>query len=390
MQLKKFQYCEYSERPNEWHLDSLTLGRVNLIVGKNSSGKSRALSTIIALSRIVSNRIKPSLASGSWDCAFEDQQDTYEYKLELKEMRVVKEVFTKNNKKLLDRGEDGSGFIWSTREDHNIEFQTPTSDVAVVNRRDSKQHPFFDKLHDWGASVFSYSFGTFLGKQNYGIPVNAQIEVDLYNQDMVLAIFQKGKREFPLTYVEEIKSDMLKLGYSLENIDVSQPSQLAMMPVGLLGITVQESDLTCATEQASISQGMFRALSVLIQFNYAKMASKADCVIVDDIGEGLDFERSCDLIDLLVKKSGTSNVQLILSTNDRFVMNKVPLQSWTLLKRSKTHVSVFNYVNSQKYFDEFKFTGMNNFDFFATDFVSENLEDSHGQEGLHEEASDIR
>jgi hypothetical protein len=32
---------------------------------------------------------------------------------------------------------------------------------------------------------------------------------------------------------------------------------------------------------------------------------------------------------------------------------------------------VYNYANSRALFDEFKFTGLNNFDFLATDFVEE-------------------
>jgi hypothetical protein len=60
-----------------------------------------------------------------------------------------------------------------------------------------------------------------------------------------------------------------------------------------------------------------------------------------------------------------------MATNDRFVMNAVPLQYWSVLRRHGGGAEVLNYENSKAKFDEFKFTGMNNFDFFATDFLSE-------------------
>ena len=119
-----------------------------------------------------------------------------------------------------------------------------------------------------------------------------------------------------------------------------------------------------------MSQGMFRALSILVQINYFQMANKSTCILIDDIGEGLDFDRSCRLIDLLREKAERSSVQLILSTNDRFVMNRVPLEEWSFLQRQGGHVRVRNYENSRSLFEEFKFTGLSNFSFLEMDFVN--------------------
>jgi hypothetical protein len=100
------------------------------------------------------------------------------------------------------------------------------------------------------------------------------------------------------------------------------------------------------------------------------MAKKSTCILIDDIGEGLDFDRSCRLIDLLRKKAKESNIQLILSTNDRFVMNRVPLEEWSVLQRRGSHVRVRNYENSRELFEEFKFTGLSNFSLLEMDFLN--------------------
>jgi hypothetical protein len=118
-----------------------------------------------------------------------------------------------------------------------------------------------------------------------------------------------------------------------------------------------------------MSQGMFRAFSILIQVNYSQMSKKATCILIDDIGEGLDFERSCLLIDVLRKKADEPKIQLIMSTNDRFVMNNVPLEEWSVLLRHGGRVQVRNYNNSKDVFDEFKFTGLSNFSFLELDFI---------------------
>lgn len=100
------------------------------------------------------------------------------------------------------------------------------------------------------------------------------------------------------------------------------------------------------------------------------MTRRSTCIIVDDIEEGLDFDRSCRLIDLLREKAHASRIQLILSTNDRFVMNRVPLEEWSVLVRERNHVRVLNHGNSKELFEEFKFTGLSNFSFLEMDFAS--------------------
>ena len=124
-----------------------------------------------------------------------------------------------------------------------------------------------------------------------------------------------------------------------------------------------------------MSQGMFRALSLIVSLNYAEHTAVPSCVLIDDIGEGLDFDRSCALIKLLMQKAEETSMQLILSTNDRFIMNSVPLEAWTVLRRVGQNTNVYNYDNSRARFDEFKFTGMNNFDFFAYDFLRESKDE---------------
>jgi hypothetical protein len=389
MRLTSIEYSEYVGQPNEWRLEKTALRDINLIVGKNASGKTRTLNVIAGIGRVLSNRQKPSFTSGTWKCWFDDFVDTYSYEVDVKDQNVISEQFIKNETEtLLTRGADGAGKIFSTKENKLIDFQTPTTDLAAVNRRDSIQHQFFDKLFDWGTSVFSYLFGSSMGKDRLAIILPFPIEVDPYNSDFVIAIFRDGQRKFRDEFVDAIKSDMAELGYSIEAIETVSPKMFQMaVPNGPIGISVKEADLLSPTDQNEMSSGMFRSLSIIIQFNYIKMSSKAGCVIVDDIGEGLDFDRSCQLIDLLTKKSG--NVQLILSTNDRFVMNRVPLERWIILRRHGHIVSSFNHDNSKDKFEEFRFTGLNNFDFFAMNFIDENSENT--AEGMTDEkAGNIR
>ena len=43
MILKSLNYAQYEGQPKQWRLLHLELGNINLLVGKNASGKSRTL-----------------------------------------------------------------------------------------------------------------------------------------------------------------------------------------------------------------------------------------------------------------------------------------------------------------------------------------------------------
>jgi hypothetical protein len=98
-------------------------------------------------------------------------------------------------------------------------------------------------------------------------------------------------------------------------------------------------------------------------------------VVIDDIGEGLDFSRAKHLVQVLISKAEGAGIQLIMSTNDSFIMNAVDIQHWAVIVREGNKISLFNYENSREIFEEFKFTGLNNFDFYASEFFKSGFGD---------------
>ena len=103
------------------------------------------------------------------------------------------------------------------------------------------------------------------------------------------------------------------------------------------------------------------------------MRNMRGCVLLDDIGEGLDYSRASALVLMMIERASQHQFQLIMTTNDRFVMNGVDLEYWSILLREGSRVQVFNQKNSKKAFDEFEFVGLNNFDFFSSEyFLSKN------------------
>jgi len=374
MRLRKIQYSEYEGTPQEWVLEEFLLSDVNLLVGKNASGKTRVINVIHNLSLAIGGRLPLTL--GIFRLEFEHDSEVIKYELEKREDKVFREVFSRGSSTLLERRAGGFGRIHANALGKELDFQSPEDQLAIVSRRDKLQHPFFEPIHEWAQSVYCYRFGTTLGQQHVAVFVAKGlvpvVPVDAKNPDTVVGMYRDGEKRFGEAFAEAVRQDLAKVGYSIEKVGLMTPTRVQFTGPGeLMGLYVKEEDLPGETDQTSMSQGMFRALSLLVQVNYAILANKPSCILVDDIGEGLDFERSCGLIDVLMSRAKSSAVQLIMATNDRFVMNRVPLEAWSVLCRKSGRVSVRNYQNSKDLFDRFSATGLSNFDFLAFDYVNQ-------------------
>lgn len=109
MQLESIKYSEFDNELKEWNLDHLTLESLNLIVGKNASGKTRTLSLINNLARLLRGEQKPNYASANFDAYFKHEEYTYQYTIRISNQAVVKEKFELDGKPLLTRSGEGSG-----------------------------------------------------------------------------------------------------------------------------------------------------------------------------------------------------------------------------------------------------------------------------------------
>lgn len=373
MNLKRISYSQFSKGNREWRIDNVSLGEVNLLVGKNASGKTKTINIINGLAKLLAGEFSQVFISGAYQAVFENEGNSLEYELHYEEAKVIKESLSINEKMLLRRGRGGKGKIFAEKvgSGTEIEFQAEETGLASVLRRDSIQHPFLEPLYEWGKSCYHVPFSTPLGKETYLIITGNEGVDEERDAQRAVGIFVKAERRYGPMFAKLVVEDMKRIGYSISEVGVAPPISIKVhTPQQVVGLFVRESDLKCVTDQADMSQGMFRALSLLIQVNAAALDGRSQCILIDDIGEGLDFHRSCALIELLIQRVPKSKIQLILSTNDKFVMNHVPLKYWSLLERSGPIVKVYNDENSHGAFESFKETGLSNFDFLTLDFLN--------------------
>ncbi|MCH4824588.1 ATP-binding protein [Gramella lutea] len=378
MILKTFSYEEYENSPRFWKLEEFKLNSINLIVGNNTSGKSRTLNVIHGLSKLLlSPRIQ--FNSGTYNGMFETNQTEYSYSVKFEDGKVMFEKMLEKDRILFERNESGTGKIFNSDLKQLMNFKIPQNEL-VAYRRDEIQFPYLENLFNWASNTRHFRFSKEQEKHTLALIDSNKTPTESFNMkgsNQAIEVFRRAKARYRDTFINNLIIDFNSIGYNINDIDVGVLHSIKVDAPGgnkVVGLRVKENDRNGLTDQNEMSDGMFRALSVLIHYNYYILEKKNLNILIDDIGEGLDFERSSKLIQLLINKSQTNNIQLSMSTNDKFVMNHTSLEYWQIISREGANVKMFNKYNSNKEFEDFRFTGLNNFDFFSTDFFKTGME----------------
>jgi ABC-type multidrug transport system ATPase subunit len=376
MQLKKLEYKEYEGDKREWTLEPASFGQINLLVGKNATGKTRTLNVMAGLARLLAGKQQGLFTSGDFKVTLVTPNGkSFMYDVSMKNNLVNREYLSCDNNTYLTREGSGPGKIKTEPIGEMLDFQIKPNQLAIFSKRDSLQYPFLEEIAAWAEGTEHYEFATLFGPNSIGNPgviasmdrikdSEKTLSRDFEHREMLQLLVAAAINKFSDAFKKSILADMNKVGYDLEDMGVGVLSDIKMMPPPV-GIWVKEHDLRCNTEQNQMSLGMFRALAAVVRMNLAQFTNAPSAVFLYDVGEGLDFERSVGLIKILIEKAEKGGFQLFMTSNDRFVMNEVPLKYWSVIIRMGSLVKVKNYENSRDEFDKFEKLGLNNFDYFV-------------------------
>lgn len=369
MKIKSISY-NYKD---EWFYCDLVLQSINLIVGKNATGKTRTLKTIMILLRFITQKIKKII--GKYRIEFENGNDAYIYELNTKledgKVNVIEEKLVVNNLCYINRDNEGHGQIYSEITKEYYDFAIDNDIPAIYAKRDKKQHTKLEMIYDWcNASMFC-EFGTELGKTLGSREEQLDILNDYYfietNRVARNLKYALDKKEYGKNLKEKLIEEMKELDYFIDDIVFEKFSD------DIYSFKLMERGIKKGVSQLNMSQGMFRAFSILTHSLINLFEHKVNLIVIDDIGEGLDYDRSTKLINILEKNATESESQLVMSTNDRYVMNNTDLKYWQVIHKEKNEIKFYSYKNNKEAFDFFELTGLSNFDFLSNKFYLNNV-----------------
>lgn len=253
--------------------------------------------------------------------------------------------------------------LFSTGEKDFINIDPPVDQLVLHVRRDQTEYPFLEQIMQWAKNTNGYQFWN----TSPNMFISSMNQESLENLNNVPSVFD----ELNKWNIKQILKELKSIGYNVETLESGivwwQSHDIKIL-------SLKEKDIKFFIPQHELSQWMFRALSLLIiiecLINNMWSNGQEYTVLIDDLCEWLDYERATLFTKLIFDKLEKKHIQLIVTSNDSFLMNAVDIIYWNILNRKKSIVTAYNYTNSKKMFDDFEFTWLNNFDFFTSDFIS--------------------
>lgn len=346
MILTQFSYKQSSG----WKLDDLTLNHQNLIVGLNSVGKSRTVSAIGHVASFIKGDVD---AAGDFSCALLlENGSRLEYSFEVVGGQVLAEVLKKNGTPLIQR-EHFSAKMYEEM------VSPPESKLLIQVRRDTKLYPEIEEVIQWAEHTSLFVFSNITTATNSLSPYTISDEPRL---PVMFSKISEEQRGLLIGFMRD-------LGYKINNIVEYERSS------GAKSLHIYENGVKMPLRPFDLSNGMFRVFCVLLYMIYSSTLSEARCLVIDDMGEGLDYMRSTKLGKIMYGYCQKNNIQLIATSNDSFLMDAVDLQHWNILQRDANRVYSINASNSPALFEKFQRTGLSNFDILSSNFLVNNSSD---------------
>lgn len=348
------QLLSFSFKGQGWELSKLApLGIVNLLVGRNATGKTR---TIKALQNVVTFMQMKKMLMGSNDFSTELEfieplkgNLSIKYAFQVRDGIIEKESLIVNGEVFINRTNSSTFYRGNA-------INPPVDKLVVQIRRDKELYPEIERLMSWVEGVVCLlcsdinSISVATSPDLFGTPVLFSQMIDAFSQAEKKEILRQAK----------------VLGYELTS----------MTPVSINGINivmVKEKPVKSIYGDFQMSSGMLRVIYLLCFLHYIKKNDKLSMLLVDDLGESLDYGRSVRLGKMVFDACETDGLQLIASSNDAFLMDVVDITHWQVLRRTASKVTTLNASNHKDLFDGFRLTGLSNFDLFSSDFIDNYL-----------------
>lgn len=336
-------------KENGWAFDYSAFQSVNLLVGKNASGKSRV---VTALNRVIGIMLDrghiPPYQSFETNLDFSNEGHTLHYAFTIVNGSIVSEEMVKDgNVELIARSEK-SAIVYGEQ------INPPVDKLVVHIRRDTVLYPEIEWMIQWGSHMVMVSFTQFEQIVPYSRP---GVEI---NQFELFDLVKKLSRDS----LEDFYALSSKVGFGI--------SQVKIIPAARI-VFFKEIGVKPMLSVHSMSTGMVRTINLLLYMVYFKQTGFPALILADDLCEGLDYDHSVKLGKEIFEYCNQNHIQLIATSNDAFLMDIVDVNYWCILRRNGDIIQVFNKKDNSQLFDDFQMTGLSNFDFFSSDFIDRHL-----------------
>lgn len=342
MRILSYEYRDVDE--TRWQFSKVRFGRINLLVGDTSTGKTRLLNTLFSLGRFA---VSEEYKEGYWDLVFEQDGATYHWLLETKAREADNSVIQdciwrvegEEEISIVERDEDS--FTFDDKEMPKL--AKDQSSISLLKNEDLIQ-----PLHKGFASIirrrFSYDAlskaATF-----HSIPQQLLEEVGknkdtqkVFTSNMGLSanLFLLSKY-FP-TYFSSI-CDYYKSIFSfiteIAVLDLSDFHKNIAVPGRVPVFCIKEKNVDEWITLEGLSSGMQKVLLILTDIY---LIPEGGIYLIDEYENSLGINAIEFLPTFLLELE--KDVQFFITSHHPYIINQIPVSSWYVFHRKGSKVTI--------------------------------------------------
>ena len=338
MYLKYFSY-----KTDQWHLKAIKLNQQTLVVGENATGKTKMQAALFrVIDTILMKPVAPTLEKvfvAAFSFLTSSGKNLY-YTISVVDGKIASESLFYDEKDKLAERENGKCSFYG---EQNIVL--PEKMSVLQAKTDLNKYPEAASVIEWANTSRRISFSSLHP---------TMVEKTLTIEDMY--------KSLEVSEISKIVDFLNELDYHFQKFklyDLGENMQFAYL---------KEQGVSKEIFAMDMSNGLYRVLYILLYMFYVSKQN-VKFITIDDLGEGLDYNRSTKLGKIMFDFCKEHDIQLIASSNDNFLMDTVELNDWLILCREGSEVSGISNFTHPNLFARFKRTGLRNFDIFRTDFI---------------------
>ncbi len=346
LRIESIKIWEEHQDYNCLDYDSISLNDINLIIGDNASGKSQFFSRLKHLAAFHwGNTLKLSVTFHA-DIVFQDDEENGEkinYRLKIEPSGLIEEMIKSDSKNYLIH-DDRDKTLKLLNEKTNREEIS-----RLFNRKDSitKQigdnqdsFPTISKIGNFLGSILFVDADKF---NPYNVRSGPEQIIPSYQMENISSVVANWQTQHPGLWKHLLK-EYNKIFPKVKEFSKAQwqnPNNGTVSDI----LTIKEEKLKSPIWATGMSSGMIRILSLLAlpmcrQLPKGTMGSNfcPSMVVVDEIDNGLDYQRIGDIIEFL--EAEASFFQILFSSHSPLILNFVSPEKWHIFRRSGHKVKI--------------------------------------------------
>lgn len=319
-----------------WKSNVFEFSDLNLIIGPNASGKTQFLRRIDYLrglhtpdqpTKNISTIFKTSI---KFDVISEDGSflKSIDYNLTISPGPILEEEIKGSDGTLHFTFKDNNALLWDETEKKQKSFLYNNTSTITKQVSHMKEFGTIAQIGKFFQNVLHIQSNNF---NQFEVEINMNQIVPSRSMSNISPVILNWKRNFPDIYkqlISKYKSFFDKVqDFETELIPTTNTISSAEI------LSLSEKDIDRQIKIFDMSSGMVRILA-LLALSFIRRLPRREApslILIDEIDNGLDYERVGSIIDLL--KSEADFSQIVVSSHSPVVCNFIDPNDWRVFRR---------------------------------------------------------